>query len=177
MSEIDAVRLNFGARNLLLNVTLGVIMFGVALNLTVEGFKRLVRHPRPALIGVCAQFLPLPAITFLLVWVLQPRPSIALGMILVATCPGGNISNFMSLNAEANTALSITLTAAATVGAIVLTPLNPSFWGGLYPPAASILTTMDVSFGRVFEPSPSSSACPSSWACPSGGPLRYGHSD
>jgi hypothetical protein len=83
----------------------------------------------------------------------------------------------MSLNAEANTALSITLTAAATVGAIVLTPLNLSFWGGLYPPAASILTTMDVSFGRVFEPSPSSSACPSSWACPSGGPLRYGHSD
>ncbi|MFB6231218.1 MAG: bile acid:sodium symporter family protein [Salinibacter sp.] len=152
MPEIDAVRLNFSAQNLLLlNVTLGVIMFGVALNLTVEDFKRLARHPRPALIGVCAQFLLLPAVTFLLVWVLQPRPSIALGMILVAACPGGNISNFMSLNAEGNTALSVTLTAVATVGAVVLTPLNLSFWGGLYPPAASILTGVDVSFGRVFK--------------------------
>jgi BASS family bile acid:Na+ symporter len=152
MPEIDAVRLNFSAQNLLLlNVSLGVIMFGVALNLTVEDFKRLARHPRPALVGVCAQFLLLPAGTFLLVWMLQPRPSIALGMILVVACPGGNISNFMSLNAEANTALSITLTAVATVGAIVLTPLNLSLWGGLYPPAASLLTTVDVSFGRVFK--------------------------
>jgi BASS family bile acid:Na+ symporter len=55
MSEIDAARLNFSAQNLLLlNVTLGVIMFGVALNLTVEDFTRLARHPRPALTGVSA---------------------------------------------------------------------------------------------------------------------------
>ena len=152
MPEIDAVRLNFSAQNLLLlNVTLGVIMFGVALNLTVKDFKRLARHPRPALIGVCAQFLLLPAVTFLLVWGLQPRPSIALGMILIAACPGGNISNFMSLNAGGNTALSVTLTAVATVLAIALTPLNLSFWGGLYPPAASILTSVDVSFWRIFK--------------------------
>ncbi len=152
MPEIDAVRLNFSAQNLLLlNVSLGVIMFGVALTLTVEDFKRLARHPRSALIGVCSQFLLLPAVTFLLVWILQPRPSIALGMILVAACPGGNISNFMSLNADANTALSVTLTAAATVGGILLTPLNLSLWGGLYPPASSILTTVDVSFWRVFK--------------------------
>jgi BASS family bile acid:Na+ symporter len=136
---------------LLLNVALGVIMFGVALNLTTEDFKRLARQPRPALVGVCSQFLLLPAVTFLLVWVLRPRPSIALGMILVSACPGGNISNFMSLNAGGNTALSVTLTAVATVGALLLTPLNLSFWGGLYPPAASILTSVDVSFGRVVE--------------------------
>ena len=150
MPELDAVRLNFSPQSLLLlNITLGVIMFGVALNLTVEDFRRLARHPRPALVGVCSQFLLLPAVTFLLVWVLQPPPSIALGMILVAACPGGNISNFMALNAGGNTALSVTLTAVATVGAIVFTPLNLSFWAGLYGPAASILTTVDVSFGRV----------------------------
>lgn len=126
-------------------------MFGVALHLTVGDFRRLFRNPKPALIGVGAQFLLLPAITALLVWGLQPRPSIALGMILVAACPGGNISNFMSMNAGGNTALSVTLTAVATVGAIVFTPLNLSFWGGLYPPAASILTTVDVSFWRVFK--------------------------
>ncbi len=152
MSEIDAVRINFSAQNLLLlNVSLGFIMFGVALNLTIEDFKRLARNPKPALIGVCSQFLLLPAVTFLLVWSLQPTPSIALGMILVAACPGGNVSNFMSMNAGGNTALSVTLTAVATVLAIILTPLNLSFWGGLYPPAASLLTTVDVSFWRVFK--------------------------
>jgi BASS family bile acid:Na+ symporter len=93
----------------------------------------------------------LPALTFLLVWVVRPAPSIALGMILIAACPGGNISNFMSMNAEGDTALSVTLTAAATVLAIVLTPLNLSFWGGLYGPASSLLTTVDVSFWRVFR--------------------------
>ena len=152
MPELDTVRLHFSPQSLwLLNLSLGVIMFGVALNLTVNDFKRLARHPRSALIGVCSQFLLLPAITFLLVWLLQPRPSVGLGLILVAACPGGNISNFMSLNAGGNTALSVTLTAVATVGAIVLTPLNLSFWGGLYPPAASILTSVDVSFWRVVQ--------------------------
>jgi BASS family bile acid:Na+ symporter len=152
MSEIDAVRINFSAQNLLLlNVSLGLIMFGVALNLTTEDFRRLVRNPRSALVGVCAQFVVLPAVTFLLVWLLRPAPSIALGMILVAACPGGNISNFMSVNAGGDTALSVTLTAVSTVLAIVLTPLNLSFWGGLYAPAAPILTTVDVSGWQVFK--------------------------
>jgi BASS family bile acid:Na+ symporter len=93
----------------------------------------------------------LPALTFGLVWVLRPHPSIALGMILVAACPGGNISNFMSMNADGNTALSVTLTAVSTVLAIVLTPFNLSFWGGLYGPATDLLTAVDVSFVRVFK--------------------------
>lgn len=152
MTEIDAVRINFSEQNLLfLNLTLGVIMFGVALNLTVDDFRRLFRNPRPALVGVASQFVVLPALTFALVCVLQPPPSIALGMILVSACPGGNISNFMSVNARADTALSVTLTAISTVAAIVLTPLNLSFWGELYAPAASILTTVDVSFWNVFK--------------------------
>jgi len=152
MAEIDAVRIHFSAQNLLLlNVSLGVIMFGVALTLTVEDFRRLVRNPRPALVGLCAQFLVLPALTAGLVWLVQPHPSIALGMILVAACPGGNISNFMSMNAGGNAALSVTLTAVATGGAIVLTPFNLSFWGGLYGPAAELMTTVDVSVARVFR--------------------------
>lgn len=152
MSEIDAVRINFSAQNLmLLNVSLGVIMFGVALNLTVEDFTTLFRHPKAVLVGVCSQYVLLPAVTFLIVWLLEPMPSIALGMILVAACPGGNISNFMSMNAEGNTALSVTLTALSTVLAIVFTPLNLALWGGLYEPASDILTAVDVSFWSVFK--------------------------
>ena len=152
MPEIDAVRLNFSAQNLLLlNLTLGVIMFGVALQLTIQDFRRLFSTPRPVLVGIVAQFLLLPALTFLLVWSLRPPPSIGLGMILVAACPGGNISNFMSMNAGGNTALSITLTAVSTVGAVVLTPLNLSLWGGLYEPASALLATVDVSFVNVLR--------------------------
>ena len=152
MAEIDAIRLNFSPQNLwALNLSLGFIMFGVALNLTVADFRRLLAHPKPAVVGVVSQFVVLPALTFGLVWVLQPAPSIALGMILVAACPGGNISNFMSLNAEGNTALSVTLTAVATVLAMVLTPVNLSLWGGLYAPASALLTTVDVPLGRVVQ--------------------------
>jgi BASS family bile acid:Na+ symporter len=150
--ELDAVRIQFGPQSLLLlNLSLSLIMFGVALNLTVGDFRRLVAHPKAALVGITAQFVVLPVLTFGLVWLLRPQPSIALGMILVAACPGGNISNFMSMNADGNTALSVTLTAVSTVGAVALTPLNLAFWGGLYPPAASLLTTVDVSFWHVFK--------------------------
>jgi BASS family bile acid:Na+ symporter len=150
MAEIDALRLNFSEQNLLLlNLSLGLVMFGVALNLTVRDFKRLFASPKPALVGVGAQFFMLPLVTFILVWVLQPAPSIALGMILVAACPGGNISNFMSVNAQGNIALSVTLTALSTVLSMVATPLNLSFWGGLYTPAATLLTSVDVSFWNV----------------------------
>lgn len=150
--ELDAVRIQFGPQSLLLlNVSLSLIMFGVALNLTVDDFRRVVADPTAALVGVTAQFLVLPALTCGLVGLLQPRPSIALGMMLVAACPGGNISNFMSMNAKGHTALSVTLTALSTVAAVVLTPLNVAFWAGLYPPAAALLTTVDISFWHVFK--------------------------
>lgn len=152
MSEIDAVRIQFSEQNLfLLNMSLGFIMFGVALNLVLDDFRRLFQNPRPALVGVASQFVLLPALTFCLIWVFEPVPSIALGMVLIAACPGGNISNFMSANAGGNTALSVTLTAVSTVLAILMTPLNLSFWGSLYAPAAPLLTSVDVSFSNVFE--------------------------
>jgi len=89
--------------------------------------------------GSAGQFLLLPAFTFLLVMLIKPAPSIALGMMLVAACPGGNISNFLTHYARGNTALSITMTAVSTAVAIVMTPLNLSLWGGLNPETAKIL--------------------------------------
>jgi BASS family bile acid:Na+ symporter len=91
------------------------------------------------IIGLVGQFLLLPAFTFLLVLAIRPAPSIALGMMLVAACPGGNISNFLTHYARGNTALSITMTAISTAVAIVMTPLNLSLWGGLNPETANIL--------------------------------------
>lgn len=140
MTDIDLIRLNFNPQSLwALNAIIGLVMFGVALDLKGSDFRLLSSAPKSVLIGLAAQFLLLPAFTFVLVLVIQPAPSIALGMMLVAACPGGNISNFLAHFARGNTALSVTMTAVSTAVAIVMTPLNLSLWGGLNPHTSAIL--------------------------------------
>lgn len=142
---IDTVQINFNTQTLwVLNFALAFVMFGIALEISVSDFKRLFQKPKPILVGILSQFVALPAITFLLVLLLQPLPSIALGMFMVAACPGGNISNFISHLANGNTALSISLTAIATLLAIVMTPFNLQFWGSVYPPTATILNAVAI---------------------------------
>lgn len=147
MEDINLVRLNFSPDSLLfLNISLGFIMFGVALSLKVSHFQALFKAPKPVLVGVFSQFLLLPAVTFGLVWLLAPMPGLALGMILVAACPGGNISNFLSLLVGGNAALSVSLTAIATILAIFMTPFNFAFWGGMVPGAESLLQEIQLDF-------------------------------
>ncbi|MEQ9187669.1 MAG: bile acid:sodium symporter family protein [Cryomorphaceae bacterium] len=133
--EIDSIVLDFSndGKNLL-NLTIAFIMFGVALELKLDDFKKLMKQPKPALVGILSQFVMMPLLTFLLVFSLQSfiTPTIGLGMILVAACPGGNISNFMSALAKGNVALSVSLTAFSSFAGIVLTPFNFAFWGNLY---------------------------------------------
>jgi BASS family bile acid:Na+ symporter len=144
--ELDTIILNFDSESLFfLNLTLAVIMFGVALNITISDFLRIVKNPKSVLIGVLSQFILLPAFTFLLVTIIQPLPSIALGMFLVAACPGGNISNFMTHYAKGNAALSVSLTAISTLLAIVMTPLNFQLWSGLYGPTSNLINTISLS--------------------------------
>lgn len=116
---------------LLLNICIGFILFGIALDLKTSDFKLVLTNPRSAIAGFVSQFLLLPAVTALLIYLLDIPSGFALGMILVAACPGGNISNFISHLANANTALSVSLTALATVSAALLTPLNFTFWSQL----------------------------------------------
>jgi BASS family bile acid:Na+ symporter len=145
MTEIDAVRLNFSPESLVaLNVILALVMFGVALDMKLEDFKGIGSAPRAVLIGLAAQFVLLPAIAWALTMVLKPQPSIALGIILVASCPGGNISNFLTNFARGNTALSVTVTAFSTVGAMFFTPFNTAFWGSLNPDTREILTRIAI---------------------------------
>ena len=144
--ELDTIILNFDSESLFfLNLTLAVIMFGVALNITISDFLRIVKNPKSILIGILSQFILLPAFTFLLVTIIQPLPSIALGMFLVAACPGGNISNFMTHYAKGNAALSVSLTAISTLLAIVMTPLNFQLWSGLYSPTSNLINTISLS--------------------------------
>lgn len=138
--NIDNIKINFDTELLwVLNIALAIIMFGVSLSITVSDFKRLLKHPKIVFIGIVSQFILFPLLSFLLVIILKPHPSFALGMLLVAACPGGNISNFYSKMANGNAALSISLTAFATLVSIVMTPLNLSFWASMYSPTHQIL--------------------------------------
>lgn len=146
MLPVDEIRLNFNPASLMvLNAVLAFLMFGIALDTRVADFKRVLRMPVAMGVGVAAQFIVLPAVTFCLTLLLQPAPSIALGMILVACCPPGNISNILTHRAKGNVALSVSMTALSNALSIVLMPLNFAFWGGMHPTASALLKTIALS--------------------------------
>jgi BASS family bile acid:Na+ symporter len=150
-AAVDQVRLNFNPEGLMvINGAIGLMMLGVALELKIEDFKRIFAAPKAPAIGLTAQFLLLPAFTFLLTLIIRPYPSMALGMILVAACPGGNLSNIITHLARGNTAVSISMTAVSTAAAILMTPLNLTFWGNLNPATAPILRQVSLDPMDVF---------------------------
>lgn len=150
--NIDEIRINFDTESLwILNIAIGIIMFGVALGITMEDFKRLIRNPKILLVGIFSQFILLPALTFLAIIIIKPYPSFALGMMMIAACPGGNVSNFYSKMAKGNAALSVSLTAFATLVCLVMTPFNLQFWGSLYEPTNAILQTVELDPFELFK--------------------------
>ena len=155
---LDHVRLNFSPSGLfVLNVTIAFVMFGVALDIKWQHFKEVIMKPKSAITGVISQFLLLPAVTFVFILLLNPTPTVALGMLLIASCPGGNISNFMSAMAKGNVALSVSLTAFATLSATFMTPLNFAVWGKLYlnyyqtAGAGTYLVPIEIDFWQMVQ--------------------------
>ena len=100
--------------------------------------------PKEVLVGLSGQLLLLPLLTAGLIFLIKPQASLALGMILVASCPGGNLSNFMTHHAKGNTALSVTLTTLATSLAVLFTPLNFFLWGNLLPETSALMKEIDI---------------------------------
>ncbi|QNM85909.1 bile acid:sodium symporter family protein [Polaribacter pectinis] len=150
--DIDSIKINFDESGLwVLNIAIAIIMFGVALGIKIDDFKRLFKKPKIVFVGVLSQFILLPAFTFLAILIIQPHPSFALGMMMIAACPGGNVSNFFSKMAGGNAALSVSLTAFATLICIVMTPLNLQFWGSLYEPTNEILKTVSLNPYDLFK--------------------------
>jgi BASS family bile acid:Na+ symporter len=149
--NIDSVQITFDENTqLILKLILGFIIFGVALDIKIDDFKEVARNPKGVFLGLALQFIAFPAMTFGLIWVasLSPStefyPSVALGMLLVAACPGGNMSNFFTHLAGGNTALSVSMSAISTVAAIVMTPLNFSFWGSMSPATNQLLSELSI---------------------------------
>ena len=97
-----------------LPVALGVIMLGMGMTLTLDDFKRIVKFPKAAIIGLVSQLIILPLLGFGLAGLLFDTPELAVGFILIALCPGGATSNIISHLAKADLALSVTLTAISS---------------------------------------------------------------
>ncbi len=138
---MDTLSIQFDPGSLvLINLILALMMFGVSLDLRLDDFKGIARAPKAPLIGLLAQFLLLPALTCLACWALRIEPMLALGMMLVAACPGGSFSNIMTWMARGNVAVSVSMTAVSSLAASVLTPLNFGFYAWLNPLTRPLLT-------------------------------------
>jgi len=124
-------------------------MFGVALELKIENFERILKTPVPIFTGLVSQFILLPACTFLLILLMKPTASVALGMILISACPGGNVSNFFSMMSKGNVALSVSITAISTALCVFMTPFNLAFWSNFYEPTRAILQEVNLDMSNV----------------------------
>lgn len=157
LQNLDALNINLGAGEMfVVNIILAFVMFGVALGIKTQTFKDVFRNPKSVILGISLQWVVLPAVTFLVAILLNPviTPMVAIGMLLVASCPGGNISNFISSLSKGNVELSVSMTAISTAFAPIITPFNFWFWGTLYCRYASVhndIPTLSIPFGDMLE--------------------------
>ncbi|WP_315374795.1 bile acid:sodium symporter family protein [uncultured Selenomonas sp.] len=101
---------------------LGIVMFGMGMTIELKDFRHLVCHPWDVGIGVLAQFTIMPLVAYLLTQAFSLSPDLAVGVILVGTCPGGTASNVITYLAKGDVALSVTMTMATTLLAPFITP-------------------------------------------------------
>ena len=148
ISNIDEIRFELSSSSeIALSLSLAVMMFAVALSLKLEHFRFFKENLKVYFTGVISQIIFLPALTVILCYLTNPHPSVALGMILISCCPGGNVSNLLSMFGKANTALSISLTATSSLAAAFITPLSIIFWCGLYSPTQNLLS--EITFDKL----------------------------
>lgn len=157
LESLNSVAINFGAEGVMIvNIILAFVMFGVALEIKPRTLKEIVKKPKSIIVGLLLQWVLLPAVTFTVALALNPliTPMVALGMILIASCPGGNISNFLSALSNGNTALSVSMTAITTAFSPIITPLNFFFWGTMYSRFISMkndIPMLVIPFGPMLE--------------------------
>ena len=112
------------------NILLGIVMFGMGMTLKLADFKVVFTKPKAVVVGILAQFVIMPVLAFLLTMVFQLPPELAVGVILVGSCPGGTSSNVMTYLAKGDVALSVGMTACTTVMAPIVTPLLVLLFAG-----------------------------------------------
>lgn len=146
----DTLPLAFNPSGLVvLNAIIAFMMFGVSLDLRTADFVRVWRQPAGAVAGLSAQAVLTPALTCLLTWVFKVDPALSLGMMLVAACPSGALSNVLTWRARGTVALSVSLTAVSSLAATVLTPFNFALYGWLNPRTRELLADIAIPVGGI----------------------------
>ncbi len=130
-----------------ITILLGIIMFGMGMTLKFEDFRLIFQKPKEVLIGALAQFTIMPLIAFLIVKIFSLPPELAIGVILVGTCPGGTSSNVMTFLAKGDVALSVSMTMLTTILSPVITPLLMLMLAGEWIEIS--LTAMMISICQV----------------------------
>ncbi|WP_028669206.1 bile acid:sodium symporter family protein [Saccharospirillum impatiens] len=142
---LDSVQIAFDPSSLdMLNFMLAIMMFGAALSVKVADFRYVLKSPKAPVIGLICQFILLPAATYGFTRVMALEPSLALGMILVAACPGGSFSNIITFLSRGHVATSVSMTAISSLAAIIMTPLNFTFYASLAPETRAIVQAINV---------------------------------
>ena len=150
MDRIDRATVEFDPRlGLIIGILAAVMVFAVALDLRWDHFRRLVRNPKPPIVGLVAQLVILPAIAWLVAYALVDSPSVALGLFLVASCPGGSVSNYMTSLARGDLATSVTITAVITATCLVTTPAVFGLLAAAHPGTRELLRDVGVNAGQV----------------------------
>ncbi len=150
--DIDLVRLNLNQNSInVLKIIIGLIMFGVALDLKIEDFRRLSQNLKPLLLGLLGHYILFPLLTYLMILVFGLRPSIALGLAMVSICPAGNLANLFSNTAKGNTAISVGVTSLTTLLAMFTMPVSLMFLGNLIPGANALLTEIQINTLEMLE--------------------------
>lgn len=128
-------------------VALGFLMLSMGLTLTFKDFQNCLSRPIPVLVGFMAQYMVMPALGFYISKSLGLSPALATGLILVSSCPGGQSSNVATYIARGDVALSVLMTTASTLGAIVMTPFLTKILAGTLVPVNAMglaMSTMQV---------------------------------
>ena len=147
MPSLDQVQINANSDGLIvLKICLAFILFSLAIDIKKEDFKTLYTNPKSVIIGCLSQIVILPFFTFLLILLIKPSASIAMGMLMVSACPCGNMSTYISYLAKGFIPLSITITTISTLLASVTTPFNFYLYASHYAPANAMLQEIHISF-------------------------------
>jgi BASS family bile acid:Na+ symporter len=132
------------AQQLILSLVLATMVFSVALELKIDDFRRVAQTPRAVVCGLIPQFILLPIGTWAATMVLDLPPNVEAAMILVASCPGGSLSNVITHFGRGNTALSVSVSAVASLIALVATPFNFAWMVAANPATAGWLRTLAI---------------------------------
>ncbi len=138
------------ATQAVLSLVLATMVFSVALELRVQDFRRVTETPRAVIAGLIPQFVLLAGATFVATLLLDLPPNTEAAMILVAACPGGALSNVITHMARGNTALSVTISAVASLLALVLTPLNFAWMVSANPATAGWLRALAIDASDIW---------------------------